>query len=106
MSKERTVALRELLTEAGVHETPEYQIETLVIDECGMDDEKISMILGALLMQKGKFLRNISIMNCEMKQKSLEPLLKLLERSAPNNIEELRLVNLKGMENLQMKVTG
>lgn len=51
-------------------------------------------------------MRKISILNCELKQKAREPLLKLLERAAPHNVEELRLVNLKGMENLQRQVTG
>lgn len=48
MSKEKTMALRELLVEGAIQEKPECQIEELVIDECGMDDEKVAIVLDAL----------------------------------------------------------
>lgn len=87
MSVERCKALSELLNQGDDLEKPEYQIEELVVDECSMDDQKLAVILEALDQQQGKHLKNISIMNCEFRLKSVEPLVSIMMRTAPNHID-------------------
>lgn len=106
MSTERCQALKELLVQGALLEKPEYQIEQLVVDEGGMDDEKLAIILEALLSQPGKHLKRLHLRNCEVKAMALGPLLRILERPAPYHLDELRLVNLKGLDALQMKITA
>ena len=87
MSLERCKALSELLIQGDNLEKPEYQIEELVVDECSIDDQRLAVILKALDQQSRKHLKNISIMNCEFRLKSVEPLVSILMRTAPNHID-------------------
>ena len=70
-------------------------IKKLLIDNEKMDDEKISTILDTI--QEQDDLRCITIMNCSMGEKSVTILNNLLKKAYPNQIDELRFNNVRGI---------
>ena len=66
-----------------------------MIDNEKMDDQKISIILDTI--QEQDDLRCITIMNCSMGEKSVSILNNLLKKAYPNQIDELRFNNVRGI---------
>ena len=63
MSKDSCLCLAELINEGTRLDNKDFMISRLIVDDAGMDDEKLSIILSSLNDQKS--LKSISLMNCK-----------------------------------------
>ncbi len=66
-------------------------LNTVLFDNCGIDDEELALLLGAFSQMK--IFQNFIYKNNVFKEVSLEAMKELLQKRDPENLEELRLVN-------------
>ena len=78
---------------ASLIETHQIQIDSVYLDNCGVDDFELSLLMPGLSRMKG--FRRFVYKNNVFLDQSLLAIQPLLWRKQPNNLRELRLVNLQ-----------
>mmetsp|Transcript_35425 Transcript_35425/g.54200 ORF Transcript_35425/g.54200 Transcript_35425/m.54200 type:complete len:111 (+) Transcript_35425:96-428(+) len=104
MSLEACQALATLIDEGTRLDKKEYMVNKLIVDDGGMDDEKLAYILECLNRQKT--LKSITLMNCRLEKKAMKPLLEILTRKYPASVERFRLVNVARLQNMPVSLTS
>ena len=79
-------------------------INRIVLDNCGVDDEEFSNILRGV--QKLRDFKQIIYKRNIFMRESLNNLLPLLQKKVPNHLEELRIENCKTGEDVMVSLVA